>query len=106
MTVKTRRTVASKAPTRTATNASKVAARSPKKSAKRRGAPKTTKADTIFILLRRAEGVTLAALAKAVGWKPNSVRGFLHGPVMKRAGLRLRSQRVGADERRYFLGAK
>jgi Protein of unknown function (DUF3489) len=38
-----------------------------------------TKTNKILDLLKRPGGVTLNELAKATGWKPNSVRGFLSG---------------------------
>src|ERR1700721_2506958 len=45
-----------------------------------RGGSKTAK---ILDLLQQPGGVTLRDLAKATGWQPNSVRGFLRGMVGK-----------------------
>ena len=42
------------------------------------------KLDALTTLLRRPEGATLAALAEAIGWKPQSVRGALAGALMAR----------------------
>ena len=53
--------------------------------------------------LNQPAGASLAELAELSGWKPNSVRGFLHGPVLKKRGLALRSDKNGSDERRYFI---
>jgi Protein of unknown function (DUF3489) len=49
------------------------------------------------------EGASLAELAELSGWKPNSVRGFLHGPALEKRGLALRSNKDGSGERRYFV---
>jgi len=40
-------------------------------------AVRRTKVDIICVLLRRPQGAPLAALAKATGWQPHSIRGFL-----------------------------
>ncbi len=40
---------------------------------------KSTKIETILKLLRRSNGVSIAQLQKATGWKPHSVRAALTG---------------------------
>ncbi len=40
---------------------------------------KPTKIETIFKLLRRPNGASIAQLQKATGWKPHSVRAALTG---------------------------
>lgn len=42
------------------------------------------KLGALTTLLRRPEGATLAALAQATGWKPQSVRGALAGALKAR----------------------
>jgi hypothetical protein len=46
--------------------------------------PSPTKLLTIIAMLRRPEGATIAELAQATGWKPNSIRGAISGCVRKR----------------------
>ncbi|MDR3717446.1 MAG: DUF3489 domain-containing protein [Bryobacteraceae bacterium] len=48
---------------------------------------KLTKKGVILELLRRESGATLAELADATGWKPNSILGFLSGNLRKKLGL-------------------
>ena len=63
-----------------------------------------SKQDRVIALLRRREGATLAALVKATGWKPHSVRGFLAGTVRKKLKLPLVSEKVDGI-RTYRIGA-
>ena len=47
----------------------------------------TTKHDRVLDLLRAKGGTTIAAITKATGWQPYSVRGFLAGVVQEEARL-------------------
>ena len=50
-----------------------------------------TKQSAAIKMLRSPGGASLAALTKATGWQPHSVRGFLAGVVRKRLKLDLKS---------------
>jgi len=50
-----------------------------------------TKQSKAVEMLRSPGGATIAALTKATGWQPHSVRGFLAGVVRKRLKLGLDS---------------
>jgi len=65
-----------------------------------------TKTDKILDLLKRPSGVTLKELAKATGWQPNSVRGFLSGTIGKKMGTPVETFRSIEGDRSYRLPAK
>jgi len=48
-------------------------------------------------MLRRRQGASVAAIMKATGWQPHSVRGFLAGVVRKKLGLTLVSKKIGGE---------
>jgi hypothetical protein len=53
-----------------------------------------TKHNRVLAMLRLKGGVTIAAIVRATGWQPHSVRGFLAGVVKKKLGLNLTSEKT------------
>ena len=48
-------------------------------------------------MLHRRQGTTVAAIMKATGWQPHSVRGFFTSVVRNKLGLTLVSEKNGGD---------
>jgi hypothetical protein len=99
------RTAKSKTSTKARSRPEKASAKAaPAKRAIKRRQTDGSKQDRVIALLRRREGATLAALVKATGWKPHSIRGFLAGTVRKKLKLALVSEKVDGV-RTYRIGA-
>lgn len=64
--------------------------------------PKSKK-DTILALLRRKAGASIKDLIAATGWQAHSVRGFLSGTIKKKLGLKLSTEKLDSQDRRYFV---
>jgi Protein of unknown function (DUF3489) len=65
-----------------------------------------TKHDRVLALLRSKGGTTIAALVRATGWQPHSVRGFLAGVVKGKLGLDLVSEKTNAGRVYRIVGEK
>ena len=65
-----------------------------------------TKQDRVLGLLRTKRGTTIAAVSKATGWQPHSVRGFLASVVKKKLGLTITSVKTKSGRIYRITGAK
>ncbi len=76
----------------------------PPRAAREPGAPRKpregTKQEQVLAMLRRPEGATIAQIAEATGWVPNTIRGFFAG--LKKKGhaveVRERIRQVGPNK--------
>jgi len=65
----------------------------------------TGKLGDVVDLLRRPEGATIEAMAKATGWQAHSVRGAMSGSLKKKHGLNIISETTEAG-RVYRIAAE
>jgi len=81
------------------------AKKAPKSAKKAAGARDGSKTSKVLELLKRPGGVSAKELAKATGWQPHSIRGFLSGTVGKKMGLTVTSTKGEDGERTYSIKA-
>jgi hypothetical protein len=62
-----------------------------------------TKTASLLALLSKPEGISVEAMAHAVGWQAHSVRGFLAGHLRKKLGLELSSEKGPGGVRLYRI---
>jgi hypothetical protein len=84
---------------RTKAKSGKKASTKPKAVTARDGSKKAT----VIALLSRKDGATLEAIMKATDWQAHSVRGFISGALIKRAGLKVESFKRQDGERAYAI---
>ena len=63
----------------------------------------TTISQQSIDLLKRANGASIAELAKATTWQDHSVRVFMSGTLKKKMGLAIVSARDDGKDRRYQI---
>jgi hypothetical protein len=64
------------------------------KSQARRSRGGMTKHALVLAMLRSKRGTTIAAIVRATGWQPHSVRGFLAAVIKKKLRLNLASEKT------------
>jgi hypothetical protein len=62
-----------------------------------------SKKGTVIAMLSRKDGATLEAIMKATDWQAHSVRGFISGALIKKAGLKVESFKRNDGERGYAI---
>lgn len=78
----------------------------PKKAARvagANGAARGEKQERVLVMLRRANGATVAAVMEATGWLPHTTRAFFSAVVGKKLGLKIKSEKKEGKERVYWL---
>ena len=66
---------------------------------------KSSKQAQVVEMLRSPTGTTIAAVMKATGWQPHSVRGFFAGVVQKKLRLKLNSAKIDGHRIYRVVGA-
>lgn len=66
---------------------------------------KSSKQAQVVEMLRSPTGTTIAAVMKATGWQPHSVRGFFAGVVQKKLHLKLNSAKIDGHRIYRVVGA-
>lgn len=64
---------------------------------------KGTKQDALIEMLRAPGGATIAEIATALQWEAHTVRGAMAGPLKKKLGLEVTSEKVEGRGRVYAL---
>jgi len=67
--------------------------------------PRDSKQARLIAMLRSPEGATIAAMAKAFGWQPHTVRGALAGALKTKLGLTVSSEKVEGQRVYRIVGA-
>jgi hypothetical protein len=62
-----------------------------------------SKKATVIAMLTRKDGATLEAIMKATDWQAHSVRGFISGALIKKAGLKVESFKRQDGDRAYAI---
>jgi Protein of unknown function (DUF3489) len=84
---------------RTKAKPGKKATPKPKAATARDGSKKAA----VIAMLNRKDGATLEAIMKATDWQAHSVRGFISGALIKKAGLKVESFKRQDGERAYAI---
>ena len=64
-----------------------------------------TKQATLIAMLRAPDGATIEEIMAATGWQSHTVRGAMAGPLKKKLGLEVTSEKVEGRGRVYRLPA-
>jgi hypothetical protein len=79
------------------------AKKAPKGAKKATVARDRSKKAIIIALLGKANGATLQDIMKVTSWQPHSVRGFISGALIKKAGLKVESFKRENGDRAYAI---
>jgi len=60
----------------------------------------------VIALLRRPDGATVDAIARAMGWQRHTVRGLIAGALKKKLGLDILSEKGAGGTRVYRIAAE
>ena len=68
-----------------------------------RGQLTESKQSQLIAMLKQPDGATIAEIAKALSWLPNTVRGAIAGALKKKLGLNVQSEKVDDRGRVYRI---